>query len=186
MLAEMNDEQVIRAIKKGDESAIEVLYKKHFRMMAKLIIRNSGTEEEAKDIYQDALIIFWQKVSSGELVLTSKISTYLYSVCQNLWRKELVRKARKSDKNVEDLDSIDEVDYGQEERIKAIRKCVNEMGETCKQVLSLYYFDGLNMQDIADKLGFANANTAKTKKYKCKQELDRIVKKQFDETDFFD
>jgi len=60
------------------------------------------------------------------------------------------------------------------------------MGDTCKKVLTLYYFDGVSMNDIAEKLGFANSNTAKTKKYKCKQELDRIVKKQFKQTDFFD
>lgn len=179
----MSDDNIIKAIKEGDESAIDVLYKKHFRMMAKLVIRNSGTEDAAKDIFQDALVIFWQKISSGDLVLTSKISTYLYSVCQNLWRKELVRKARESN---EEVDSAVIVDYDQDERVNAIRSCVNQMGDTCKRVLSLYYFDGLSMNDIADKLGFANSNTAKTKKYKCKQELDRIVKKQYKETDFFD
>jgi len=179
----MSDDKIIEAIKKGDESALDVLYKKHFRMMAKLVIRNNGTEDEAKDVFQDALIVFWQKVSNGDLVLTSKISTYLYSICQNLWRKELVRKGRESNETVE---HAEEVDYDQEERINAIRKCVNQMGDTCKKVLTLYYFDGVSMNDIADKMGFANSNTAKTKKYKCKQELDRIVKKQFKETDFFD
>lgn len=180
----MNDAKIIEAIKKGDETAIEVLYKSNFRMMAKLIIRNNGSEDEAKDVFQDALIIFWQKVRSGELVLTSKISTYLYSICQNLWRKELVRKSRESNDEVET--TTDYVDTDRVERINAIRKCVNQMGDTCKQVLTLYYFDGVSMNDIADLLGFANSNTAKTKKYKCKQELDRIVKKQFKETDFFD
>lgn len=179
----MTDDKIIEAIKSGDESAIEVLYKKHFRMMAKLIIRNSGTEDDAKDIYQDALIIFWQKVSSNDLVLTSKISTYLYSVCQNLWRKELVRKARESNEEVE---KAEEMDFDKEERIRSIKNCVNQMGETCRNVLTLYYFDGLSMNDIAIQLGFANSNTAKTKKYKCKQELDRLVKKQFSETDFYD
>lgn len=179
----MNDAKIIEAIKKGDETAIEVLYKNHFRMMAKLIIRNNGSEDEAKDVFQDALIVFWQKVRNGELVLTSKISTYLYSVCQNLWRKELIRKSRESNEEVE---AAETVDTNRMERINAIRKCVNQMGDTCKQVLTLYYFDGVSMNDIADLMGFSNSNTAKTKKYKCKQELDRIVKKQFKETDFFD
>ena len=179
----MSDDKIIQAIKKGDESALDVLYKKHFRMMAKLVMRNNGTEDDAKDIFQDALIIFWQKVSSGDLVLTSKISTYLYSVCQNLWRKELVRKARESNEEVE---RVDEVDLDQSEKIKIIRNCVNQMGDACKQILTLYYFDGLTMNEIAERLDFANSNTAKTKKYKCKQRLDRLVKKQFSETDFFD
>ncbi len=49
-----------------------------------------------------------------------------------------------------------------------------------------YYFDGLSMQDIADKLGFANTNTAKTKKYKCKKKLDELVKSRYTESDFLD
>ena len=179
----MRDDKILDRIKKGDESAIDVLYKKNFRMMANLVIRNSGTEDDAKDIFQDALIIFWQKIRNKELVLTSKISTYLYSVCNNLWRKELVRKSRESN---EEVDSAEYVDYEQGERINAIRKCVDSMGDTCREVLSLYYFDGLSMNDIAERMGFSNSNTAKTKKYKCKQELDRIVKKQYKQTDFFD
>ena len=64
--------------------------------MIKLVTSNSGTEYEAKDIYQEALIVLWQKAVSNNLVLTSKLSTYLYSICQNLWRKELDRKSRLS------------------------------------------------------------------------------------------
>jgi len=179
----MTDDSIIKAIREGDESAIEVLYKKHFRMMAKLIMQNSGSEDDARDIFQDALIVFWQKVRSGELVLTSKISTYLYSICQNLWRKELTRLSRLSN---EEVDSTEIIGYEQNESAKSIRNCVNQMGEVCKKVLTLYYFDGLNMTEIAEEMGFANANTAKTKKYKCKLELDELVKKQFKESDFFD
>ena len=61
-------------------------------MMVKLVISNNGSEEEAKDVYQEAFIVFWQKAVGGNFTLTSKISTYLYSICLNLWRKELTEK----------------------------------------------------------------------------------------------
>ena len=179
----MRDDKILELIEKGDETAIDVLYKDNFRMMAKMVMSNNGTEDDAKDIFQEALIIFWQKVRSKNLTLTSKISTFLYSICQNLWRKELTRKSRESN---EEVDSIEYTDYDKEERINAIRKCVESMGDTCRKVLSLYYFDGLSMNEIAERMDFSNSNTAKTKKYKCKQELDRIVKKQYKQTDFFD
>lgn len=179
----MRDDKILELIEKGDETAIDVLYKDNFRMMAKMVMSNNGTEDDAKDIFQEALIIFWQKVRSKNLTLTSKISTFLYSICQNLWRKELTRKSRESN---EEVDSIEYTDYDKEERINAIRKCVESMGDTCRKVLSLYYFDGLSMNEIAERMDFSNSNTAKTKKYKCKQELDRIVKKQYKQTDFYD
>ena len=92
----MNEKEIFERICKGDEKALEFLYQKYYRMMTKLVITNSGTEDEARDVYQDALIVFWQKATSGNLVLTSKMSTYIYSICQNLWRKELDRKKRLS------------------------------------------------------------------------------------------
>lgn len=179
----MNEKEIFDKICQGDERALEVLYKKYYRMMTKMVINNSGSEQEAKDIYQDALVVFWQKSVSGNLTLTSKVSTYIYSICQNLWRKELDRKKRLSS---EEKDSVEMPNHDKEERARLINECISQMGDTCKKVLMYYYFDGLSMQDIADKLGFANTNTAKTKKYKCKQKLDELVKSQYSEKDFLD
>lgn len=179
----MTDAEVLEKIKKGDERVIDFLYKKHYKMMVNLIIKNNGSEDEAKDVYQDALIVFWQKTASGSLVLSSKISTYLYSVCYNLWLKELERKGRHKH---EEHDGAEIMDFDRQERIDLMNKCIQDMGETCRNILMLYYFDELSMSDIAEKMGFANADTAKTKKYKCKQELDKLVKSRFKQEDFLD
>ena len=179
----MNEKEIFERIQGGDEKALEVLYKKYYRMMTKLVITNSGTEEEARDIYQDALIVFWQKARSGNLVLTSKISTYIYSICQNLWRKELDRKKRLSN---EEKDASVSIDMDTAEKEKIIARCINQLGDTCKKVLMYYYFDEMSMQDIAERLGFANTDTAKTKKYKCKKKLDDLIKSQYSAQDFLD
>jgi RNA polymerase sigma factor (sigma-70 family) len=183
MSSSMNEQETFERIKGGDEKTLEFLYKKYYRMMTKLVITNSGTEEEARDVYQDALIVFWQKATSGNLVLTSKISTYIYSICQNLWRKELDRKKRLSN---EEKDAAVSLDTDTAEREKIIAQCIDQLGDTCKKVLTYYYFEEMSMQDIADKLGFANTDTAKTKKYKCKKKLDELVKAQYSEQDFLD
>ena len=147
---EMNEKDLFERIQKGDEKALEFIYKKYYRMMTKLVITNSGTEEEARDVYQDALVVFWQKARSGNLVLTSKMSTYIYSICQNLWRKELDRKKRLSN---EEKDSSVSMDLDGPEREKIIAKCLDQLGETCRKVLMYYYFDEMSMQEIADRLG---------------------------------
>ncbi len=179
----MNEKEIFERICKGDEKALEYLYQKYYRMMTKMVITNSGTEDEARDVYQDALIVFWQKATSGNLVLTSKMSTYIYSICQNLWRKELDRKKRLSN---EEKDAAVSLDMDTSEREKILAKCIDQLGETCKKVLMFYYFEEMSMQDIAEKLGFANTDTAKTKKYKCKKKLDELVKAQYSEQDFLD
>lgn len=179
----MKDSEVLARIEKGDESALEFLYKQYYRMMTKLVISNSGTEEEARDVYQDALIVFWEKAKKGDLVMTSKISTFIYSICLNLWRKELDRKSRLSS---EEKENFEFPDMEREERIKVIQDCLDELGETCKKILMYYYFDGLSMNEIAVKLGYANTDTAKTKKYKCKKRLDDLVKAKYTASDFMD
>ncbi|MCX2745250.1 sigma-70 family RNA polymerase sigma factor [Mangrovivirga sp. M17] len=179
----MKDQEILERISKGDETALDYLYKKYYRMMSRIVITNSGTEEEAKDIYQEALIVFWQKVVSGNLVLTSKISTFLYSICLNLWRKELDRKSRLSR---EEKDNPESMDFEQEERLRIITECINELGDTCKKILTYFYFDGMSMQNIALNLGLANTDTAKTKKYKCKKRLDELVKSKYSAGDFLD
>jgi RNA polymerase sigma factor (sigma-70 family) len=179
----MKDSVILDRIGRGDEKALDELYRKYYRMMTRAIIKNNGTEEEAKDIYQEALIVFWQKAVSCQLVLTSKISTYLYSICLNLWRKELDRKSRLSH---EEKDGVEYIDNESIERSKIIHQCIEQLGDTCQKILMYYYFDDMSLQDIANKLGFANAETAKTKKYKCKKRLDSLVKANYSASDFLD
>ncbi len=179
----MKDTEVIAKISNGDEKALDYLYKKHYRMMVKLVISNNGTEEEAKDIYQEALIVFWQKVIGGNLVLTSKISTFLYSICLNLWRKELDRKSKLSH---DEKDEIEYIDSDKAERVKIVNECINALGDNCRKILTYYYFDGMAMSDIAEKLGYATTDTAKTKKYKCKKRLDLLIKSRYKASDFLD
>ena len=179
----MTDEKVLEQIRCGNEKALEFLYRKNYRMIVRLIMRNSGTEDEAKDVFQDSLIVFWEKVRSHKLVLTSRISTYLFSVAQNLWRKELDRKLRNSGEMKE---GYIQPEWERQEKIQVIQQCLKSLSETCRKILTLYYFDQLSMVDLAKEMGFANADTAKTKKYKCKNELDRLVKMQYKPTDFQD
>ena len=179
----MKDSVILEKIGRGDEKALDYLYKKYYRMMTKIVLSNNGSEDEAKDIFQEALLAFWQKAVSGNLVLTSKISTYLYSICLNLWRKELDRKGRLSN---EVKDSEDYQSHDQDEKAKIVRDCIAELGDTCKKILTYYYFDGMSMNDIADKMDFANQDTAKTKKYKCKKRLDSLIKSKYSTRDFFD
>lgn len=179
----MKDHEVLERVSRGDEEALDYLYKKHYKMMTRIVLNNNGSEDEAKDVFQDALLVFWQKAVSGKLVLTSKISTYIYSICLNLWRKELDRKSRHSSEEVEQ--SVYQ-DYEKNERIKIITDCINQLGDTCRRILTYHYFDGLSMSDIAEKLNFANTDTAKTKKYKCKKKLDLMVKRNYSSQDVLD
>jgi len=179
----ISDEEILKRIQKGDQTMIELLYKKNFRMVVNYIQKNSGTEEEAKDIFQESIVVFWQKAGSGNLIMTSKISTYIFSISQNLWRKELDRKGRNSGEMVE-LSEV--MEHDKEEKIKIIHESLRQIGDTCRDILVYYYFEDRSMNDIAEIMGFANSDTVKSKKYKCKQELDKYIRENYKTSDVLD
>ena len=89
------DQLIVSALRKENNSdVLKDLYKTHYPMILNLVCSNSGTEQEAKDVYQECLIAFYERVQQPDFILTCKIKTYLYAVCKRLWLKRLSEKKR--------------------------------------------------------------------------------------------
>lgn len=168
----MTDIQIIDLMRnKKEDKAFLALYK-HFSMIKKMIASKGGKTEDAEDVYQEALILLYKKVTETDFMLTSKLSTYLYSIARFLWQDEL--KKRKTyqmvefDSNIdkEDEDSFNEM-LAKENRIKLAEKIVAELGERCRELLLLFYSGKMKLKEIALKMGYSSENTAKNQKYKC-------------------
>ncbi len=94
MKPEFNEKEILLGLAGNDRKAIETLYRDHFNMIQTLIINNNGSSEEAKDVFQEAMIVLYEKVRSGTFELNCQIKTYLYSVCRRLWLKRLQQMSR--------------------------------------------------------------------------------------------
>lgn len=174
------DEDLLEELKAKNENSIRYLYKLHFPMVLNFVLSNSGSEEEAKDVYQDAFIVLYNNVSQGEFKLNCKLKTYIYSIVRRLWLNELkIKKLSTGDLidnegyiNIvkEELDEID--DYQTE--LQIMSESLNEMGEPCNKILSDFYFDKLAMSEIVKNMGYSNTDTAKNVKYKCLMRLKKI------------
>ena len=88
------DSEIVFGILNNSENAIKRLYVAYFPMVMQLIINNNGTADDAKDIYQEAIIVLYNKIKKGEFELNSKLKTFLYSVCRRLWLKRLSQMNR--------------------------------------------------------------------------------------------
>ena len=86
----------------------------------------------------------------------------------------------------EEVDGQEFQSHDAKERLKIVMDCISQLGDVCKKVLTYYYYDGLKMPDIADKMNFSKTDTAKKKKYKCKKKLDSLIKSKYTTEDFFD
>jgi RNA polymerase sigma factor (sigma-70 family) len=148
-------------------------------MVQTLIINNNGSADDAKDIFQEAMIVLYEKVRSGTFELNCQIKTYMYSVCRRLWLKRLQQLNRYSSP-IESLEAVVPVEEEIEEHeqrnaeFEMMEKAISSLGEPCKSLLEAYYLQKQNMQVIAANFGYTNADNAKNQKYKCLMRLKKI------------
>ena len=184
MKAESNEKALLQGLARSDKKAIEIIYRENYNMVQSLIINNSGSADDAKDIFQEAMIVLYEKVRSGTFELNCLIKTYVYSVSRRLWLKRLQQMSRYAPaiENLQDTVPVEE-DVEENERInsefQAMEKAINSLGEPCKSLLEAYYLEKKSMQEIALFFGYTNAENAKNQKYKCLVRLKKIFFAQY-------
>jgi RNA polymerase sigma factor (sigma-70 family) len=175
---EYTEEALISGLRNDDDKALAYLYKLHYPMVSHFILSNSGTSDEAKDIFQESIMIFYEKIKDGSLELTCQIKTYLYSVCRRLWLKKLAEKNRFSGTlDSEDFISLEDEVVAPEEtehKFSVMERAMNMLGEPCRTLLEDFYIKDNSMQDISEKFGYTNADNAKNQKYKCLMRLKKL------------
>lgn len=183
MKAESNERSLLQGLARNDKKAIETIYKNNYNLVQALVINNSGTSEDAKDIFQEAMIVLYEKVQSGTFELNCQIKTFVYSVSKRIWLKRLMQQNRFSisDGNEESI-SIDEEMEEHEKRnaeFVMMEKAMNGLGEPCKSLLEAFYLQKKSMQEIAGSFGYTNSENAKNQKYKCLMRLKKLFFSQY-------
>ena len=178
------DSEVILGILNNSEAALKRLYIAYFPMVLQLIINNNGNEDDAKDIYQEAIIVLYNKVKAGDFELSSKLKTYIYSICRRLWLKRLSQLNRYGG-DIRDFEEHlpvdeDEVDHHNDRDVQfsKMESALQLLGEPCKTIMEDFYIHNKSMQEICERFGYTNADNAKTQKYKCLQRLKKLFFQQ--------
>ena len=174
-----NEQKLLEGLALNDRKAIETIYKQHYNMVQTLILNNNGSPDDARDIFQEAMIVLYEKVKTGGFELNCLLKTYLYSVCRRLWLKRLSQQQRISpevDKLEETVPVENELEAHQERNddFLVMEKSMQNLGEPCKSLLEAYYLKKQSMVEIAEKFGYTNADNAKNQKYKCLMRLKKL------------
>ena len=179
MTPENNEKTLLQGLARNEKKAVETIYRENYSTVQSLIINNNGTADDAKDIFQEAMIVLYEKARSGNFELSCQIKTYVYSVSRRLWLKKLQHASRYSGDmgNAETIvpveDDIEEHSRRDAE-FEMMEKAILGLGEPCKSLLEAFYLQKKNMQEIAVSFGYTNAENAKTQKYKCLMRLKKI------------
>ncbi len=176
----LSDKEIVKRIKANDRTVLGELYIINERLIRGYIKNHGGGQAEIQDLLQEAIIVLWQKINSGQFELNAKISTYLFAIAKNKWMAEM-RRRKKFDHNIESLenksDGINSLEnIIDDEQKNLLTKALEKLEPPCKELLLLFYFEERNMTEIAKLLNFANSNVAKAKKYQCKKALEKLVK----------
>ena len=184
MKAEYNEQVLIKGLAKNDRRAIETIYKNNFSMVQAFILNNNGNYDDARDIFQEAMIVLYENAKTESFVLTCQIKTYVYSICRRLWLKRLQQLNRYTSQveSLEETIPVEE-DIELEEKRNAdfiiMERALTSLGEPCKGLLEAYYLQKKDMTEIATTFGYTNADNAKNQKYKCLMRLKKLFFSQY-------
>ena len=183
-----SDSRILEGIRNGRDDGLVELYRRSRKPVMAYVLQNSGSVDDAEDLLQEALVVLWERVRCGRFEQSAKLETFVVATARNMWLRRLSRMRRES-RNLTDPDSISDDsisaldNLAEREEAEAVRNALETLGDPCRSLLLLYYWEELPMQEIAVKLGFANADTAKSKKYQCKKALEGLLKRELGSRD---
>ena len=180
-MAVNNDKILIEGIKKQNEKVIAEIYNQYFPSIRQFIYRNNGNLEDARDIFNDAIMVVLQKVREDTLDLKCSLKTYIYAVCRNLWLKKI--KSEKiemiSYEEIEDTmysaEVVEEELYNVNRAHLLFQKHLVRMNPTCQNLLGSF-LEGKSFREITEEFNFENENYARKRKYRCVKLLIKRIK----------
>ena len=175
----VENERIINGILLGNQKIFNEIYEYEFPKVVRYVKSNSGDADQAKDIFQDAIVILVEKVQRKELDLTCSIKTYLFSISQHLWMEQLrlVKKNIPFDKNssqipfdisVISFDTIPDI-YDE------VNKAIDQLNNNGKTILECFYYKKMSCEEIAQLLGYSSAASVRNQKYKYLEQIRRAV-----------
>jgi len=178
-----SDEQILKGILRHDNLILQYIYKQYYYNINYFIKKNQGSEDDASDIFQEAIIIIYRKIKENDLIFEkSSFKNYLFSVCRLLWLKQLEKRRVEKEKLNDSLpfqedlydDNLNEI-IEKNERYGLYQKHFSTLSTDCQKLLQLF-FEKVPLREIAKVMGYKSEKYAKKRKYKCKELLISRIK----------
>jgi RNA polymerase sigma factor (sigma-70 family) len=178
-----SDAELLNGLVTRDEKVLREYYELYYQSIRRFVINNKGNEEDARDLFQDTLVVLYQKVRREPFKLTCTLGTYLYSVGRHLWLKELSRKKRLIHKAIDHenfMDADSDVDQISEynERLIMYRSFFERLTADCRKVLGLF-MEGHSITEITLLMGYSSDQHTRNRRYRCKTSLIKSIRARY-------
>jgi len=174
--------QLLQGSKADRDTALSAIYKANKAKVCSYILGNNGSEEEAKDIFQETVIAFYENVRNGKFKGDSSISTYLYSIAKFKWlnqiKKNTVRTGHHEKVEVEKFSESPLATLIEGEHKRNVLEVLAQLGSACKELLIENLYHNASMKEIAVSGAYSSEQIVRNKKYKCLQKLKQLINEQ--------
>jgi RNA polymerase sigma factor (sigma-70 family) len=179
----LSDSEILDAIRQGSglDTAIRAVYRDHFESMTWIVKNNSGSQQDAEDIFQEVLVNFIELVQKNKFRGDSSIKTFLFSMTKHAWLNELKKRGRSEVRELKYEKARDQKEtdvshlMAEREEKKQVMQVVEQLGDTCKKILVMFYYENLSMKEILSSLEYENEQVVRNKKYKCLKQLEQMI-----------
>ena len=177
------DSEMVVNLRTGQrmEETIKAIYRSHFDSLSWYVINNSGNRQDAEDVFQEVVVSFIDLVKKDKFRGESTVKTFLFSLNRHVWLNELKRRGRalvreeKYERGQDNME-LDTSHFIADREGKAeVTRLVGELGETCRKILLLFYYENLSMKEILEVTEYDSEQVVRNKKYKCLKQLEQIV-----------
>lgn len=175
------NEELVAGIAKNNQRALDYLYQHNFPAVKQFVMKNSGNDSDASDIFQEAIVATWLNIREGKFqsLNGTPLGGYLFQVARNKWLDKLRSKSFRSTVRLveEEIEyepiSHVEHDDSKSERIQYLQGLYNKLGDKCKSILKEFYFNNKSLKEIGNELNY-DAETLRTMKYRCMMKLRKM------------
>jgi RNA polymerase sigma factor (sigma-70 family) len=174
-MAEHYHTNPIERFRSNDEAYIALFYKENLPVLRTYVLQNSGREDDAKDIFQEAVLAMWLNIKEGKLDAnaSNNLGAYVFRIAKNKWldrlRSASFRKNRSMDEHVLNT-PVEAPDDGTQERLAMLEKMYEGLDGKCRKVLDLFYYKKMSLEEIAAELEY-DLGSIRTIKYRCMMKL---------------
>ncbi len=177
-MKEYTDSEIIECLRNRQSYVVLYLSDQYLPMIKNMVTHMGGNSEDAKDIFQEGLMIILEKIDSREFALTCKFKTFLYCICENLWKSVLIKRQSTVNYLQRQIDTEEDTDFSEQVDDDLSReifmKSFKKLDKSGRKILKLYW-KGYSPQEIAEKLNYSYGYVRK-KKSESQAELIEKVK----------
>lgn len=174
-----SDNEIIEGIAEDKSKVLLYVYREYYPYIENYVMQHSGTIEQAKDLFQEGMIVIYKKINAGELILYCKFSTYLFAVCKRIWIQDCRKAVLRTNKLKESGVVAEPITpYGEgfsDEAKELFYKHFGQLSPDCQKILRLH-FNECSIEEIRKTMGYNTAHHVMDRKYRCKKSLIERIK----------